>query len=319
MKRFNASKVFATLILLAYKSILSTSMRLLTFVRVRTETRTLLQWAQDPTVPYFGGAHAIVFFLAVLVLLLCGFFTALLLLHPLLIRWSKANRWLFKLKPFFDAFEAPFKLRYRFWAGCRMAWRWVISLLSLNPSRPGRIFVITLILLLQTTVEAYLCPFKSAAINAVSFFLLCELMLVLLVALFNQVAMFTPSHSETVTSIYYSELVLLTIVSAMVVILFVAYVLRSIPACRRGGTLLKEKLTGAVALLSGRGTPAGRGEGEGASPAWSARTAPTHSSFIIGLSKSLSSDMVFMEPLPNSYSQLREPLLEEPAPPTSEL
>ena len=88
-----------------------------------------LQWLYDANVEYLYGKHVLLFIAGVAITLLYIFpVTAVLLLTPCLQMKShwKTLVWVNKLKPFLDSYQAPFKDRYRFWAGALLLVRLVL-------------------------------------------------------------------------------------------------------------------------------------------------------------------------------------------------
>ena len=118
----NPVSVLATLILLSYSKILSTIIAVL--------SRTTLQypdgssqyvWLYDGSVPYFQRVDHIVlgvFAISALLLLFLPYTILLLCGHRLQAysHW-KIYSWINKLKPFMDAYHAPFKKESRYWTG----------------------------------------------------------------------------------------------------------------------------------------------------------------------------------------------------------
>ena len=131
--RHNVIPVLSTLILLSYSKILRTIITIFSFSVIDTETNsTVLVWLYDGNVKFLGSKHSILFTFGFLVLLAFVIpYTTMLLFLPCLQSKShlKIFLWVNKLKPFLDSYAAPYKDRYRFWAGVLLLFRLPLYLL----------------------------------------------------------------------------------------------------------------------------------------------------------------------------------------------
>jgi len=110
---FSFTKLFTTLLYITYSWLLNASFTILVYIKIETSSETYVRWRIDPNVHYFQGWHGALGALSIgtlLVLLLI----ALILLFPGV---AYRFKWVQKMKPLIDAFQAPFKLRYYFWIG----------------------------------------------------------------------------------------------------------------------------------------------------------------------------------------------------------
>ena len=118
----NPISVLATLLLLSYSKILRTI--------ISTLSRTSLQypngsyqhvWLYDGSVPYFQRADHIILGVFATIALFCLFlpYTFLLLFGTRIQAYShwKLFSWINKIKPFMDAYYAPYKKKSRYWIG----------------------------------------------------------------------------------------------------------------------------------------------------------------------------------------------------------
>ena len=132
--RRNAVAVLATLILLSYTKILETVITVLVFTEIDAGNSTANNppvWLADGTVLYAQGEHAwllAVCFIVIIIFLVP--YTLILLLAPWIQKRSHWNvfSWINKLKPFLDAYQAPFKDQYRYWPGVLLMVRVVLYL-----------------------------------------------------------------------------------------------------------------------------------------------------------------------------------------------
>ncbi len=118
----NPVAMLATIILLSYTKLLHVSLQILDFreIHYSYNNSTTYVWKLDPTLSYWGSGYlsiAIISFTTLIFFLFpCNL---LILLGYKLQAYSKRKglQWLNKLKPFLDAYHAPFTHNGRFWPG----------------------------------------------------------------------------------------------------------------------------------------------------------------------------------------------------------
>ncbi|KAL5474677.1 hypothetical protein EMCRGX_G026660 [Ephydatia muelleri] len=121
--RRNAVAVLATLILLSYTKILQTVITVFAFTEIDAGNSTANNppvWLADGTVLYAQGEHAWLLVAGIIVTVAFLIpYTLILLLAPWIQAKSHWNvfSWINKLKPFLDAYQAPFKDQYCYWPG----------------------------------------------------------------------------------------------------------------------------------------------------------------------------------------------------------
>ena len=118
----NPVAMLATIILLSYTKLLQVSLQILDFKEIHYSynNSTTYVWKLDPTQLYWGPGYLSIatFALSLLVLFLAPY-NLLILSGYKLQAYSnrKGLQWLNKLKPFLDAYYAPFTRNGRFWPG----------------------------------------------------------------------------------------------------------------------------------------------------------------------------------------------------------
>ena len=130
----NPVAVLATLFLLSYAKLLRTIIAALffTFLDYPSEVQVAV-WLHDGNIKYLHGKHIVLFLVASLTLLL------LFLPYTLLLtvgQWlqAKSNHRLFywinkpRIKPFLDAYQAPYKDQHRYWTGLMLCLRCALFL-----------------------------------------------------------------------------------------------------------------------------------------------------------------------------------------------
>ena len=117
----NSTSVLATLFLLSYAKLLRTVIAAVSPISIEDENKgSSLVWLQDGNVPFLRGKHIALFIMALITVLLYIIpLTLLTLLAPFLQARTQYRmmRWVVRIKPLLDAYQGPFKDKYRYWTG----------------------------------------------------------------------------------------------------------------------------------------------------------------------------------------------------------
>ena len=130
----NPVPTLATLFLLSYSKILRNILAALSVTSLDyPDDEKVHVWIHDGSVPYFQGAEHIVlgiFAISVLLLLFLPY-TLLLLFGQCLQAYShhRMLSWMNKIKPFMDAYHAPYKKETRYWTGLILLVRCILFLI----------------------------------------------------------------------------------------------------------------------------------------------------------------------------------------------
>ena len=147
----NPVSVLATLILLSYAKILRTLITALYITYLEYPTNNRSVWLYDANIDYLTGKHIPLFIVAILV------FVFLFLPYTLLLffsQWLQAKShlrvfsWVNKLKPFMDAYHAPYKPKHRYWPGLLLILRFILLLVfavEFNPQQDTRINLLAIL------------------------------------------------------------------------------------------------------------------------------------------------------------------------------
>ena len=148
----NPVSVLATLILFSYAKILRTFITAvyITYLEYPANYNRMV-WLYDANIDYLVGKHIPLFIVAVLVFLFLFLPYTLLLLfgqwlqaisHLRLFSWVSSAR----LKPFTDAYHAPYKAKHRYWPGLLLMLRFVLLLVfALNPQQDPNINLLAIL------------------------------------------------------------------------------------------------------------------------------------------------------------------------------
>ena len=123
------------------------------------------RWYPDPSIHYLELKHAFLFVFALFILILLVIpYTVMLLIGPVLEGYISRYQWCSiwnKLKPVFDAYNAPFKDRLRFWTGFLLVARLPIlalgSVFNSSETDKNALFSIVLITLAIIITTANIC------------------------------------------------------------------------------------------------------------------------------------------------------------------
>ena len=173
---FSASKVFVTLIVMTYSSLLETCIEVLGFDHIGNH----LLWRMDNNQKYFGGSHIALGLLAIFLLCFLLALPFLLLLEGKLFKYRVFGRY----KPLYDAVWAPFRTKYRFWVGLRLLLRGFPFIFIYFLSRPVNILLLAMFLVALLWIQGMLKPFRGFARNAFDTFFLSNLIILVLGALY---------------------------------------------------------------------------------------------------------------------------------------
>ena len=158
----NSVPTLATLFLLSYAKLLRTVIATVSPITIHNESgNTHLVWLMDGNVPFLRGKHAALFCMALLTVLLYILpLTLLTLLAPLLQARTHHPllRWVVRIKPLLDAYQGPYKDKYRYWTGVMLTMRLVLfTVFATNTLGDSNInlFLITLAIILYLLFQMY--------------------------------------------------------------------------------------------------------------------------------------------------------------------
>ena len=177
---FSVAKVFVTLILMSYSSLLETCIEILGFDRVFSSNGSHLLWRVDNNQKYFRGSHAFLGLLAIVLLLFLLPLPFLLLFEGKLFKFRVFHRY----KPLYDAVWAPFKPNFRFWVGLRLILRGLPFIFAYFLVHPLNILFLATFLVSLLWIQGMLKPFRGFARNAFDTFFIADLLIVVLLLLY---------------------------------------------------------------------------------------------------------------------------------------
>ena len=132
----NPVAVLSTLVLLSYTKLLRTIIAIFPFTVIEYPDNTReAVWLYDANIWFLSGAHIVLFLVALIVLVFLFLpYTLYLTFGQCIIAQSKMRPcyWISgrRLRPFLDAYHAPFKPRHRYWFGVLLLVRCVLFLVT---------------------------------------------------------------------------------------------------------------------------------------------------------------------------------------------
>ena len=230
---FSAAKLFATLMLMSYTSLLETCAIALGAVEIKTISGTSsIRWRADPTQVYFSGAHVPLAIVAILVLVFFIIPAPFVLIFPsLAFRLGPIQ----KLKPIYDAFWAPFKTRYRFWVGLRLLLRVIPFLFAAVVPHPLNILLLGVFLIGLLYLQVIVLPFKGAVENASDIFFLCTLLIIVMGTLYFTIDAYQGDGYISTRNVQYIFFgIIIFLVYMVIAIIFMWHVILRFPSLRNG-------------------------------------------------------------------------------------
>lgn len=163
-QRYSPSKIFATLIIISYVSILQSCFSILSFKIVKSfDGHRHVRWYIDPSVPYFRNFHGFLCIVAIILLFL--FLLPLPILFTFCSRAIYTWRYFNKLKPLYDAFYAPYKPKLRPWLGIQLFVRIVLFIFAYFVPTPHHLLALGVSLIIYLHLVTILQPYHSKWVN----------------------------------------------------------------------------------------------------------------------------------------------------------
>ena len=134
----NSVPVLATMFLLSYIKLLRTIITASSFVILEVPgNSSLATWKFDANLAFLDTKHVVLFLTSLLVFTLAWLpYTLLLLFYQCLlpVNYKRGCRWVFQLKPFFDANFGPLKGKHLYWVGVLLLARAILLMIFVASS-----------------------------------------------------------------------------------------------------------------------------------------------------------------------------------------
>ena len=179
----NGIPVLATLILLSYTKLIRTVIMIFSRIQVDCGKDTRVYWYVDPTQRYNSGGHTILYIIASIITALFILpYTLFLLLYPLLELSDgscrqKLSWFLFKFKPYFDAYRGPHTTRFCIWPGVLLLIRIILAIIVASTENDVISITVTIaVLVILITILGNRNVYNSKALHILDICLLAVLL-----------------------------------------------------------------------------------------------------------------------------------------------
>ena len=205
---FDGTKALCILLYFSFTSLVQTSLNLLDFTAVETDSSNL-RVSLEPTVRYFDPARHLPWaLLSIAILLLIVLpYILLLLLTPTLARTLRIK--FIRFKPILDQYQACYRDKYRWFASYYLICRVVVFTFSLiKLGEFGSIFFLQMISIVILVVHTVIQPYRERWLNIVDSVLLADLAIY---SLFNgSTAIVVLSNYSTLVREFFIHILILT-------------------------------------------------------------------------------------------------------------
>ena len=179
-----ALPVLATLFLLSYTKIILITSRVLFFYSTIIQLpskRTSLVWSVDGNVKLFELKFTILFIACLILILILLPFNAILLFTRTLARFHIISR----IRPFLDAYQGPYKIKFYYWTGVQLVIRVVFYGIS-SLDRNINLTIGIMLLGILSGIHGILRPFKSNGKNFQEMMFILNLLCLFAMTLYSQ-------------------------------------------------------------------------------------------------------------------------------------
>ena len=229
-------QVLATLVFLSYAKLVNAIVDAWKFVAVETSTGKTYRWFLDGNILYFRdvghcflGVTALFFLLFVILP-----YTILLTVLPFMSKY----KWVNKMRPFLDAHFGPYKDKWRCWFGVRLWYLFIIPIITFIFT--GSLYIYfrltrATLLIIFISVQAYIRPFRSQAVNILDLFVMVNATLVTILTLTTFLTE-TNMGKEALTTIVFTMVGVVFLLFWFIIIYHIYKVLKCRKRCQRQST-----------------------------------------------------------------------------------
>ena len=158
-----AVSVLSTLVLLSYMKLLRNAIMSLGYAHLdyyssEERVRSLVVWATDGRLSYFGIPHIFLFLAALIVICLCLPYTLVLFLG----QWLRGISFFTRFHPIFDSYFAPLKNKHHYWPGVLLLARVFLYVIRITLYNDEATFVLLITIVSLLSYMSIAHPQKSA-------------------------------------------------------------------------------------------------------------------------------------------------------------
>ena len=193
----NAVKILATLIFLSYAQLVRAAIDVFQIAAIKQGDKKITVWLQDANVRYWEAKRIPLLLVSFLFAIVSLLYAILLTFITCLYRVShkRAFFWVRKLKPFFDAYTGPYKVKYGFWPGVMFLFRILLfTAFALNVlGEPDLNMLLTVMMCLCILLTAWFLGgvYQNTWVD------ILEAIFIFNLGIISVCTMFTSDHSST--------------------------------------------------------------------------------------------------------------------------
>ena len=192
----NTVQVLATLFMLSYAKLLRTTLNAFSPITITDSNNTAhLRWLLDGNYGFLHWPHLALFLASRLILVAhLNPFTALILLGPTLQGHTdyRVLGWVTRFKPFLDAYQGPYKTKYRYWTGLMLLVHvFLFAVFAGNALGDPNVYLLTMLLTILVLLIAWIKigrVYRKSPINGLEIFYLVNLMTTVAATLYLRAA-----------------------------------------------------------------------------------------------------------------------------------
>ena len=216
----NTVSVLATLFLLSYAKLLRTIVDAISFTTLTDQHgNTSFVWLLDGNRPAMKDGHIVLVVISVITMVAFVIpFTTLVLLAPCLQARSGHHllRWVNKIKPLLDAYQGPYKDKFRFWTGLTLVLRIIlVAVFGGNALGNPRINLFAVIIVVLVLINNGNRVYKKTWLNLLESFFLLNL------GIFSAATLFLKSLSTEGFSVVEKQTILTSIMVGSAFMVFI--------------------------------------------------------------------------------------------------
>ena len=234
---FSAAKTFGTLLLVCYTCVLETIIEICSFKCLHSLNNSsnnfcpFYRWNINANIHYFHKWHGFLFFLSMVLIVIYLAPLPLVLLFP-----TKAYQFKYirRLKPIYDALWAPFKPKFRFWLGFRLALRIIpFNFIHVTPYYPMTLFMLCTFSICLLSIHLTIRPFRGTVRNLFDSSLIINMALLFAGVLFFSNTLYTVGDEKKALDQTYFSMALVLLAYLQFLGVFIYHLQLRFPRLRK--------------------------------------------------------------------------------------
>ena len=221
--QFSAAKLFATVLLMSYATLLEACLELLSpVILTSVDGERYIMWRSDPNQRYLHDRHI------PLVIVACTLLFTVILPAPILLMFPRiafSTRFGVRLKPILDAFWAPFKTKFRFFVGLRLLLRIIPFATAYLIHQPMNILILGIFSVSTFFFQVVIQPFRGFWQNTLEYFFLTNTVMLVLGALYFEIFITAYQENQGFVKYHHEQDAYFTLFVTIAYVAFLAVIL----------------------------------------------------------------------------------------------